>query len=291
MRYLFLLLLLVGLPVHALGGSPDSLSDLDVKLSSREIPQGGLALIECRVPEGQTPMVKWMGQEIPLLYDSGDSAWSGFLGIDLNLKPGKYKAYLELAPSKLKKNIDINVQKKDYGVRKLTLPKKMVDLDAKTLKRVKKESGLMKKLWTPPFAHPLWKGGFIRPVKGKVVGPFGRRSIINEQPRSPHSGVDLRGAEGTPVLAINNGKVAFIGDHFFTGLTVVIEHGGGIQSMYFHLSNILVNKGQTIAKGETLGLVGSTGRSSGPHLHWGMRVSGARVDPLALTEVSNQLKK
>ena len=162
----------------------------------------------------------------------------------------------------------------------------MVDLDAQTLKRVREESGKMKKLWVAPFAEPLWEGPFMRPVPGEVIGPFGRNSIINEQPRSPHSGVDLRAERGAPVKVMNHGRVALTGDHFFTGLTVVIDHGGGIQSMCFHLDKILVKEGQRVTKGEVIGLVGSTGRATGPHLHLGVRVNGARVDPLGLTKIS-----
>ncbi|MBW1862211.1 MAG: M23 family metallopeptidase, partial [Deltaproteobacteria bacterium] len=125
----------------------------------------------------------------------------------------------------------------------------------------------------------------------KLVGPFGRRSIINDQPRSPHSGVDLKGKRGTPIKAANNGKVALTGNHFFSGKSVVIDHGGGIQSMYFHLDKIMAKEGQTIIKGQVIGLVGSTGRSTGPHLHWGMRVNGARVDPLMLTGLSQQIEE
>ena len=174
-------------------------------------------------------------------------------------------------------------------MRRLTLPKKMVDLDSETLKRVRKESGVMKAIWKAAPADPLWRGLFLKPVPGKVVGTFGRRSIINEQPRSPHSGVDLRGKRGTPVKAINHGRVVLTENHFFTGLTVVIDHGGGIQSMYFHLDRIEVDVGRIVKKGEVVGRVGSTGRATGPHLHWGIRVNGARVDPLALTRLSAEL--
>ena len=127
------------------------------------------------------------------------------------------------------------------------------------------------------------------PLSGEVVGPFGRRSIINNQPRAPHSGMDLKAARGTPVRATNNGRVVLTADHFFTGHVVVIDHGAGIHSMYFHLEKIMVTQNQMVKKGELIGLVGSTGRATGPHLHWGVRVNGARVDPMALISISRQL--
>lgn len=147
----------------------------------------------------------------------------------------------------------------------------------------------MKRLWNAPPSPPRWRGPFIRPVTGEVGGSFGRRSIINNQPRASHSGIDLRGKKGTPIKATNSGVVVLTADHFFTGLSVVVDHGGGIQSMYFHMDEIRVQKGQTVSKGHVIGRIGSTGRATGPHLHWGVRVNGARVDPLRLTVVSRQL--
>jgi len=266
-----------------------SISSADIFLSSSNIPQGELVLIRVKGEKGARPRVTWLDKEISLIFNRDKADWYGFLPADLKAKPGKYPLTIETQPSTPKKEIEIGITEKQYGVRRLTLPKKMVDLDAQTLKRVRQESGEMKKLWVPPFIEPLWEGSFVRPVQGDVVGPFGRNSIINDQPRSPHSGVDLRADRGTPVKAMNHGKVALTGDHFFTGLTVVIDHGGGIHSMYFHLDKILVQKDQQVGKEEVIGLVGSTGRATGPHLHLGVRVNGARVDPLELAAISEAL--
>jgi murein DD-endopeptidase MepM/ murein hydrolase activator NlpD len=230
-----------------------------------------------------------MKREIPLVRDRETKTWYGFIGADLKADAGTYPLVVKIGPSGPKKEIDIKITGKDYGVRRLTLPQKMVDLGAPTLERVRKESGELRKLWEALPGEPLWEGPFIRPVPGEVVGPFGRGSIINEEPRSPHSGVDLRAAKGTPIKAINNGRIALTADYFFTGLSVVIDHGGGILSMYFHLDKILVEEGRPVAKGDIIGLVGSTGRATGPHLHLGVRVNKARVDPLALMSLSEQL--
>jgi len=263
----------------------------EVYLSSSNIPQGDLALIRVKGTDRETPLMTWMKKKISLVPNQRKTDWYGFVSADLKANPGKYHVLIKMYPSGRKKDIEIRITGKKYGVRRLTLPKKMVDLDAQTLKRVRKESGKMKMLWVAPFAEPLWEGPFVRPVPGEVIGPFGRSSIINEQPRSPHSGVDLRSKRGTPIKTMNNGMVALVGDHFFTGLTVVIDHGGGIQSMYFHLDEILVEMNQRVTKGEVIGLVGSTGRATGPHLHLGVRVNGARVDPLGLTKISEQLRE
>lgn len=268
-----------------------ALSQSDIYLSSDVIPQGGVGLIRIKVEQGETPRVTWVNKEIYLASNDQKTVWYGLIGVDLKARPGQYKILVIILPSGHKKHLKIKIVEKDYGVRRLTLPKKMVDLDAETLKRVIKESRMMKSLWHAPPPTPIWSGAFLRPIPGKLVGPFGRRSIINDQPRSPHSGVDLKGKRGTPIKAANNGKVALIGNHFFSGKSVVIDHGGGIQSMYFHLDKIMAKEGQTIIKGQVIGLVGSTGRSTGPHLHWGMRVNGARVDPLMLTGLSQQIEE
>jgi murein DD-endopeptidase MepM/ murein hydrolase activator NlpD len=263
----------------------------DIHLSSGIIPQGDLSRISIRVKDGEIPRVSWMDREISLIASHEKNVWEGFLTADLMEKPGRYKALVEVSPSGDNEILKIEVVDKDYGVRRLTLPKEMVDLDQETLKRVKSESAIMNRLWEAPVSPPEWSGPFLMPVQGDIIGPFGRRSIINNQPRSPHSGVDLRGERGTPVRAVNNGKVVLTAYHFFAGRSLVLDHGGGIMSMYFHLEKILVKEGDMVLKGDVIGLVGSTGRATGPHLHWGMRVNGARINPLRLIEISQELEK
>jgi murein DD-endopeptidase MepM/ murein hydrolase activator NlpD len=197
---------------------------------------------------------------------------------------------VELLPSKEKKSIEVTIEEKDRGVRVLTLPREMVELDKDSLERVSKEARIMKEaLATPPAPPRSGAGHFQRPLEGEVVGPFGRRSIINEMPRSPHSGVDLRAAKGTPVQSTHDGRVILVVEHFFSGRSVVIDHGGAIQSMYFHLEESKVREGQEVRKGQIIGLVGATGRATGPHLHFGMRVNGARVDPMQFIVLSEQM--
>jgi len=148
----------------------------------------------------------------------------------------------------------------------------------------------MKEALDAPVSIPLWRGPFLRPIEGEIVGPFGRRSIINDQPRASHSGVDMKAQEGTPVKSMNDGRVVLTVDHFFSGKSVIIDHGGGILSMYFHLDKIMVKNDHEVTKGQPIGLVGATGRATGPHLHLGVRINGARVDPLGLIELSKGLE-
>jgi murein DD-endopeptidase MepM/ murein hydrolase activator NlpD len=128
----------------------------------------------------------------------------------------------------------------------------------------------------------LWTGAFVRPVEAPANSAFGTRSILNGQPRSAHGGADFSSPAGTPVRAANAGRVMLAGDLYYTGGTVVIDHGLGVVSLFAHLSAIDAREGATVAAGEVVGRVGATGRVTGAHLHWTVRVGGARVDPLSL---------
>ncbi|MBN1848468.1 MAG: M23 family metallopeptidase [Deltaproteobacteria bacterium] len=262
-----------------------------IRLSSQRIFQGGVGLIAILTEKGEHPRVTWLNKTVHLVPNDRKTKWQGFLAADLQQQPGRQGVTVTLNPSGHQSRFDMEIIAKDYGVQRLTLPPHTVDLDEETLKRVLEEQKIMSALWKEPEPAPLWHGAFLRPVPGIVVGPFGKGRIINEQPRSPHTGVDLRGEAGTPVKAMNRGKIVLTDEHFFSGRSVVIDHGGEILSMYFHLEKILVRSGETVEKGQVIGLVGSSGRASGPHLHWGIRLNGVRIDPIELLDISRQLEE
>ena len=266
-------------------------SGLDVTLTPSIIGQGEVALLSIQKLGNAKPTVTWMGKKITLLSDNKNKAWAGFIGADLTTKPGRYNINITFSDSTRPHAITVNVLSRDYGSRRLTLPKKMVELDTATLKRVQEESKTVKGLFISSGKNPLWMGKWIRPVPGMIVSPFGCRSIINGMERSPHSGVDLKTAEGDPIKAPNKGTVALVAHHFFSGLSIVIDHGGGIQSMYFHLSKDFVKVGQIVEKGTIIGLAGSSGRVTGPHLHFGIRLNNRRIDPIQLIEISGGLER
>jgi murein DD-endopeptidase MepM/ murein hydrolase activator NlpD len=225
--------------------------------------------------------------------DSAGKAHEGLLAVDLDTKPGKYQVKVRATDQGgkgLAGASSLEIKKVSFSTQTLSLPPSMVDLDAKTLERVNGETKRVEALFQRARKDRLWKGRFLRPVQGEISTPFGLRRVINRQNKSPHSGVDLRADEGTPILASNSGSVVLVDDFFFSGKSVILDHGQGIYSMYFHLSEILVREGEKISKGDVLGQVGSTGRSTGPHLHWGVRVHGAKVDPFSLIRATETMR-
>jgi hypothetical protein len=277
------------LALFLLHGNAMAFSRPDIILSDSRIAQGDSASMVIRTGDGTKPQALWMGRPVYLVSDTEKKAWFGFFGVDLKAEPGVAPLHVELGPTGEKQQLEITIVKKDRGVRVLTLPREMVELDGETLERVREESRIMKEVLGAPPAAPSWRGPFMRPLEGEVIGVFGTRSIINGAPRSPHSGVDLRADAGTPVRSIHNGRVVLIADYFFSGKSVVIDHGGAIQSMYFHLEETMAGEGEEVKRGQVIGRVGSTGRATGPHLHFGMRVNGARVDPLQFLALSEQM--
>ena len=235
---------------------------------------------------------EFLGKRYPLGSGDQNQTFEGLLGVDLHTKPEKYSIRfiaMDRSGHVDSKTLSIKVEMGDFAVQKLTLPRSMVDLDPKTLERVNRESKRLKELFQTFGNERTWKGPFIRPLEGELSGVFGTRRLINGQPKSSHTGVDLRADEGTPVWASNSGRVALVDELFFSGKSVILDHGWGLYSMYFHLSEARVREGELIPKGAELGRVGATGRSTGPHLHWGIILNGARVDPFSLLKSTASL--
>ncbi len=268
---------------------------LTVEVTPTVVGQGGVCLVAASSRDPlETARGEFDGERFPLTRMPRNVGFQGLLGIDMSKPSGSYRLKVsgKTASQKLlTKVITVSVKKVMFGTQRLTLPRSMVDLDPETLQRVNRESRRMKAVLRGYRQERLWRGAFIRPVDGDVTTPFGVRRILNDQPRSPHSGVDLRAPEGTPIHACNDGMVVLVGEMFFSGKSVVLDHGFGMYSMYFHLSEARVQEGEAIPRGAVIGLVGSTGRASGPHLHWGVRLNGARVDPLSLIRLSKDLEE
>lgn len=220
-------------------------------------------------------------------YGGGHAA---LFGIDLDMKPGTHAWRVGVVEPGREPRIaqgSVKIVRRDFHVERLTVPNTMVDLDPETERRAVAESKQMATLYRTITPERLWRGKFTNPLGTTAAGGgFGARRIINGQPRSPHSGSDYSAPRGTPVVAVNAGKVALVAEFFFPGRLVILDHGLGLYTAYFHLDTIAVAEGERVERGQTLGTVGATGRATGPHLHFGAQVAGARVDPTTLLGLS-----
>lgn len=172
----------------------------------------------------------------------------------------------------------------DFPVQKLSLPRKYSHLSADDLARTISERADIQAALATFTNERYWECPMRRPVPGEVSGVFGMKRFINGEPRQQHGGVDMRGKYGTSVHACWEGRVILTGEHFFAGRSVFVDHGQGVISMYFHLSDIMIREGQRVMPGEVIGRVGSSGRVTGPHLHFGLSILGAAVDPMPLMQ-------
>jgi murein DD-endopeptidase MepM/ murein hydrolase activator NlpD len=277
---LLLLLLLPLLPAAALPHDT-----LTVRWEPRAPRQGDLALVFVTgLPEARTVEGSLGGQTLTFFPYGG--GYAALAGIDLEIKPGKLAWRMGVIDGRgnpLRASGTLQVGARKFPVQRLTLPKELVELDAPTLKRVEEESEQLRTLYQTITPERLWRGRFTKPVGISDSGEgFGARRIINGQPRAPHSGVDYSADAGTPVVAANAGRVALVAEYFFPGRLVVLDHGLGLFTLYFHLERVDVREGERVERGQVIGAVGASGRATGPHLHFGVHLRQARVDPTAL---------
>lgn len=271
-------------PVLAQEGPPS------LRLTPERVKQGGVAALRIggTVPAGRLRL-RVGGREIPLGAPSTDGLRLVWIGVDLEQRPGPLDVVLEGATSAGRPahaRAALLVVDAGYPVQRLSVPRSFTELDAATLERVAREKTILDRLWETATPSRLWTSSFRAPLEDAARGTgFGLKRIINGDPRAAHTGVDFSVAAGTPVLASNGGLVALAEEHFFGGKSVVLDHGEGLYTMYFHLQDSLVQPGQRVAQGEVIGRVGSTGRATGPHLHWGARLYGARIDPQELLQL------
>lgn len=210
------------------------------------------------------------------------------VGVPLDAAPGTHEITVSTAAGA--RALAFTVRDKQYPERHLTVPnRRHVDPSAHDLARYRRERALQDAGYALRTALRPGLVPFVLPAEGRRSSPFGARSFYNGKPRSPHSGLDIAAAIGTPVRAPAPGTVVVVGDFFFNGKTVLLDHGGGLVTMYCHLSRMDVTEGQDAQRGQMIGAVGKTGRATGPHLHWTVRVRGVPVDPAQFMAVFNAL--
>lgn len=270
-----------------------------LKLSAPAAAQGSLLLLEVRSRKPLAELsAEWNSKNVPFWQASGGqrSAASpafdlrrALLGVDLEKPPGTYpllvRVHVASASSK-SCTLQVPIRAGKFAIEKLQVAQEFVEPSPEQVKRAEQEGERLHAILDQITPQKLWSGDFRVPLDGvNTGGNFGKRRILNGQPRSPHSGVDFPALTGTPVHAAQSGRVALAEEFFFSGNAVVVDHGLGIYTFYYHLSEIDVKAGDELQSGQVLGKVGATGRVTGSHLHWGLTVQRARVNPLQLVKL------
>ena len=256
-----------------------------------EILQG--ELIEVSVSGQEIAAVEGrLDKEKVVFFGDGASGFNAIIGADVDAKPASSKLRLTARThtgTEINAEIPVTIKVKSFRQESFHVPPGFDRMTPESLTEIRREQAAFARVFAAPSAERLWEAPFIRPVPHEAsASSFGLRRIINGKPRAPHSGTDLSSPAGTEVNATNHGKIVLAGNFFFAGGSVVLDHGGGLFTMYFHLSEIRVGEGTRVRKGDMLGLSGATGRVTGAHLHWGARLANARVDPLELLKkISN----
>ncbi len=286
-RSCWLLPLLLAFPVR--GWTEDS--PLALRLAPAEVKQGGVATLAIiGAAGGDRLYVAAGGRKVPVGPLQTGRPLALLLGIDLERPAGPLDVSVEgftITGRPVMASAQLMVLDAAFPVQRLALPRTFTDLDQGTLERVNREKAVLDRLWEMTSPDRLWRFPFRLPLdNGTRPTGFGLRRIINGEPRAPHSGADLAAPAGAPVFASNAGTVALAEEQFFAGKALVLDHGQGLYTMYFHLEAILVRPGQRVGRGELVARVGSSGRATGPHLHWGARLNGARINPEGLLHLA-----
>lgn len=260
--------------------APFSAASLRVDVRSRALQPGELIVVTIAAPEDETSVriTAFDHAVVPLPLAAG--RWRALVGIDLDVKPGTYLLTVEAGPLREVRNL--MVVPKKFRTRRLTVNPDFVTPPPSVEQRIVRENELLQAAWKASPARALWTRPFTRPVAAAANSAFGTRSIFNGLPRNAHGGADFLSPAGARVRAPNAGHVVVARDLYFSGNTVIIDHGAGLFSMLAHLSAFDVAEGDEVENGQLVGRVGATGRVTGPHLHWAVRAGGARVDPLSL---------
>ena len=266
--------------------SPRASAEPALTVRSRAVARGEILLV---VVEGaaakKPPTSEFQGRALEFFPAASTGTWLAFIGLDLDVStgPATLRATLRDASGRAVRKVEtLDVSAGSFPIEELKVAQKFVTPAKNDAERAEGEAVKVHELYAHGEEKRLFEGRFDPPIPGAATARFGERRVFNGQPRSPHSGMDLKAKKGTPVRAPAAGKVALAGPLYFSGNTIILDHGLGITTLYAHLSRMLVKRGDMVKKGQLIGKVGATGRVTGPHLHWALKFRGARVDPYSL---------
>lgn len=216
----------------------------------------------------------------PVRFWRAGAGWRGVAGLPVEAGVGPLAVRARAGAADLEATLQ--VVDPAFPSRELTVPPKFVEPPPAVRARIRADQAAFNAAFARPFAPPRFEGPFAWPLLAETTGRYGDRRTFNGKQQSQHYGLDLDAAPGTPVLAANGGQVVMVRDNYYAGLTVLVWHGADLYTAYFHLSRADVKEGQEMAPAAPIGLSGSSGRATGPHLHWGVKVGGRWVDPASV---------
>lgn len=264
------------------GASTDPSPPIDVVVSDTRPRQGQVVEFRLIGPDLSGGTLAHRGRDVSFRGTDPPRAWVGF-DVTAGTGPRRIPIHLQRGrPGRpTRRAVRLRVRAGNFSVQHLTIPDTgKVVLDPESRRRVERERRRVARVMASGTKDRLWNDPFVPPLDPLPEGSgFGARRVLNGHPRAPHTGMDYPAPTGTPVRAVNRGRVRLADTLFFAGRAVYLDHGGGLFSLYYHLSEVLVEEGDVVPRGERIGRVGASGRVTGPHLHFAMRLHGARVDP------------
>ena len=275
---------LAAAPVQIVSSRQSAPEALAVRSVGEPLTPGGVGVL---VVQGERTLSAVEGTvfERPIhFWPVGGGRWHGLVGVGLETTPGTYDVVvrgLGTGSDPALAHTSLVVTARTFDMRRLRVAQRFVSPPDQEAARIREDARRLAEVFSGT-SERMWRGAFVAPVSGKATSSFGRLTVLNGQPNGRHQGADFRAATGTSVTAPNAGRVVLAGDLYFAGNTVVLDHGLGLFSLFAHLSSTSVTVGDPVSRGDVIGEAGATGRVTGPHLHWAVRLGSLSVDPLAL---------